>query len=131
MRTTNTECLDPIALDFEGIYRKTGGSGQSKIITQLFERADYRTFDLLDTERFNDICSVTSVLKSYLRQLPNPLLTYELHARFMSATGIRDSELKVEAYMSCVVELPKEHYFTARHLLLHLHRSAQFTVVFG
>lgn len=121
----------PTALDFEGIYRKTGGSGQSKMITQLFERADYRTFDLLDTERFNDICSITSVLKSYLRQLPNPLLTYELHTRFMSATGIRDAEMKTEAFMSCVVELPKEHYFTARHLLLHLHRSAQFIVGCG
>lgn len=98
------------------------------MITQLFERAEYRTFDLLDTERFNDICSITSVLKSYLRQLPNPLLTYELHTRFMSAAGIRDSEKKTEAFMSCVVELPKEHYFTARHLLLHLHRSAPFIV---
>ncbi|KAH9935703.1 uncharacterized protein B0H18DRAFT_976924 [Fomitopsis serialis] len=119
------EAVDALALDFEGIYRKTGGSGQSKTITQLFERADYSTFDLLDTDRFNDICSVTSVLKSYLRQLPNPLLTYELHARFMSATGIRDPEMKSEAYLSCIMELPKEHYFTARHLLLHLHRVSE------
>ena len=29
-----------IALDYEGIYRKTGGSGLSKAITQLFERGD-------------------------------------------------------------------------------------------
>ncbi|KAH9839288.1 RhoGAP-domain-containing protein [Rhodofomes roseus] len=119
------EAVDALALDFEGIYRKTGGSGQSKTITQLFERADYGTFDLLDTERFNDICSVTSVLKSYLRQLPNPLLTQELHAQFMSAAGIRDPEMRSEAFISCVVELPKEHYYTARHLLLHLHRVSE------
>ncbi|KZT66363.1 RhoGAP-domain-containing protein [Daedalea quercina L-15889] len=119
------EAVDALALDFEGIYRKTGGSGQSKMITQLFERADYRAFDLLDTDRFNDICSVTSVLKSYLRQLPNPLLTYELHTQFMSAAGIRDPEVKSEAFMSCILELPREHYFTARHLLLHLHRVSE------
>ena len=118
-------------MEYEGIYRKTGGSAQNKKITALFERQDYESFDLNDDEEFNDICSITSVLKSYLRQLPNPLLTYELHTRFMSATGIRDAGMKTEAFMSCVVELPKEHYFTARHLLLHLHRSAQFIVGCG
>ena len=74
-------------LDYEGIYRKTGGSSQSKAITQLFERGQYETFDLLDTDVFNDISSVTSVLKNYFRALPNPLLTFDLHEQFVGATG--------------------------------------------
>lgn len=73
------------AMDYEGIYRKTGGSGQSKVITQLFEKGNYDAFDLRDTDSFNDICSVTSVLKNYFRALPNPLLTYALHDAFVSA----------------------------------------------
>src|SRR6266568_3348742 len=83
-----------IALDFEGIYRKTGGTGQTKMITQLFDRGDYTAFDLRDTNRFNDISSVTSVLKNYFRSLPVPLLTYDLHEEFMVAAGIKDSVLK-------------------------------------
>jgi hypothetical protein len=93
------------ALDYEGIYRKTGGTGQTKTITQLFERGDYMAFDLRDSDRFNDICSVTSVLKTYFRQLPVPLLTYDLHGEFISAANLKDPVLK-----------------TKHLLVLHLHR---------
>lgn len=74
-------------MDYEGIYRKTGGSGQSKAITSLFERGNYEAFDLCDSDAFNDISSVTSVMKNYFRSLPNPLLTYTLHEAFVSAAG--------------------------------------------
>jgi Rho-type GTPase-activating protein 1/2 len=110
------------ALDFEGIYRKTGGSGQSKIITQLFERGDYASFDLLDQDRFNDICSVTSVLKNYFRSLPTPLLTFDLHDDFMMAAEIKDVELKGSALTDLVRKLPQEHHETLRVLMLHLYR---------
>ena len=111
-----------VALDYEGIYRKTGGSGQSKIITQLFERGDYASFDLLDCERFNDICSVTSVLKTYFRSLPNPLLTFVLHDEFIFASTIHDPIHKSGKYADLVKQLPTEHYYTLRTLMLHLHR---------
>lgn len=111
-----------LALDYEGIYRKTGGSGQSKTITQLFERGDYASFDLRDNDRFNDICSVTSVLKNYFRSLPDPLFTFNLHDRFIYASSIKDPATKGAMFTDLVNELPREHYYTARALLLHLHR---------
>jgi hypothetical protein len=116
-------------MDYEGIYRKTGGSGQTKAITQLFERGDYHAFDLHDNDQFNDICAVTSTLKNYFRSLPNPLLTYELHERFMTAAHIRDLPMKTEAMRDLVAELPAEHYHTVRMLMLHLHRYV-FTPLF-
>jgi len=109
-------------LDYEGIYRKTGGSAQSKLVTQLFERGDYSTFDLLDRERFNDICSVTSVFKSYLRALPNPLLTFVLHDEFIYAATIQDPMHKSAKYADLVKQLPTEHYYTLRALMYHLYR---------
>jgi hypothetical protein len=109
-------------LDYEGIYRKTGGSGQSKAITQLFERGDYSAFDLRDSNRFNDVCSVTSVLKTYFRSLPVPLLTYDLHDNFMKAIEIRDPSTKNKSLLELVNKLPNEHYYTLRMLMLHLHR---------
>lgn len=33
--------------------------------------------------RFNDVSAVTSVLKNYFRELPEPLMTYELHEGFI------------------------------------------------
>lgn len=110
------------ALDFEGIYRKTGGSGQTKTIMQLFDRGDYTAFDLRDTDRFNDVCSVTSVLKTYFRSLPVPLLTYDLHEEFIAAAGLKDSTMKAMQLQELVDRLPPEHYHTLRFLVLHLHR---------
>jgi hypothetical protein len=127
-------------MEYEGIYRKTGGSSQSKQITQLFEKGDYDSFDLADVEVFNDISSVTSVLKTYFRQLPNPLLTHALHESFVAAaseyrvaalltSGIRDASNKHSALCALLVELPKDHYNTLRTLMLHLHRVTQHASV--
>lgn len=109
-------------MDYEGIYRKNGGSGLSKVITQLFERGDYEAFDLRDQDQFNDISSVTSVLKTYFRSLPTPLLTYDLHDDFMSAAVVKEPEVKYEALLEAVNKLPNEYYYTLRLLMLHLNK---------
>lgn len=88
----------------------------------MFERGDYASFDLCDSDRFNDICSVTSVLKTYFRSLPIPLLTFDLHDQFTAASAIRDSSVKHQALNDLVHKLPEEHFFTLRMLMLHLHQ---------
>ncbi|WVQ67092.1 uncharacterized protein L199_005286 [Kwoniella botswanensis] len=127
-----TKCInavEAVGMEYEGIYRKTGGSSQSKQITQLFERGDYDAFDLTDLETFNDISSVTSVLKTYFRSLPNPLLTHALHESFVAAASIRDANNKHSALCALLKELPKEHYNTLKTLMLHLNRvTAQSSV---
>jgi hypothetical protein len=40
-----------------------------------------------------DICSVTSVLKQYFRNLPNPLITYEVYDRFVESASM---EIRLE-----------------------------------
>ncbi|KAG6816966.1 hypothetical protein H0H87_001280 [Tephrocybe sp. NHM501043] len=120
------QAVEAVALEYEGIYRKTGGTGQSKAITQLFERGDYMSFDLMDSDRFNDICSVTSVLKNYFRSLPVPLFTYDLHDDFMAAVKIKDQASRDATMLDLVNGLPNEHYFTLRMLMLHLHHVCQY-----
>jgi len=122
------EAVEEIALDYEGIYRKTGGSGQTKMIQQLFERGDY-AFDLRDTDRFNDICSVTSVFKTYFRTLPTPLMTYDFHDAFISSASLKDAEVKSEALTDLISKLPAEHHATLRALMLHLHKVCNHSEV--
>ena len=52
-----------------------------KQIQEEFERGD----DVQFTQDL-DICTVTSVLKQYLRNLPNPLITYEVYDRFIETS---------------------------------------------
>lgn len=53
------EAVEASGMQHEGIYRKSGGMGQTKLISACFDRGD--AFDLSDPDRFNDISAVTSV----------------------------------------------------------------------
>lgn len=79
------EAVEARGMDYEGIYRKSGGAAQMRAIQQAFENGT--PVDLTDEEKYNDICAVTSVLKHFFRELPNPLLTYELYSSFVEASG--------------------------------------------
>lgn len=81
-----TRCIEEVELrgmDLEGIYRKTGGNSQIKMIQEGFEKQ--QDFDISDPEI--DITAVTSVLKQYFRKLPNPLLTFEVYERVLDSNS--------------------------------------------
>lgn len=132
------QAVEANGMDFEGIYRKSGGSSQLKVITQLFEHG--QPFDLGDLDRFNDVGAITSVLKNYFRELPEPLLTYELHEAFIEATEL-DKEAgsgdagdtaaaitaaaavkKFERMSLLISQLPSAHRETLKMLCRHLKR---------
>ncbi|PWN48569.1 RhoGAP-domain-containing protein [Violaceomyces palustris] len=118
------QAVEAFGMDYEGIYRKSGGSSQLKVITQLFERG--MPFDLEDSDRFNDVSAITSVLKNYFRELPTPLLTYDLHEEFIKAAEMKgDPKLKAGRMGELIGQLPKEHYQTLKCLIQHLNRVQQ------
>lgn len=77
-----TRCIEEVELrgmDMEGIYRKTGGNSQVKMIQEGFDKTE--NFDISDPDM--DITAVTSVLKQYFRKLPVPLLTFDVYDRIL------------------------------------------------
>lgn len=81
-----TRCIEEVELrgmDAEGIYRKSGGNSQVKMIQEGFEKTE--DFDISDPSL--DIASVTSVLKQYFRKLPTPLLTFDVYDRILESAG--------------------------------------------
>ena len=65
-------------MDFEGIYRKSGGASSMRQIQDSFERGEE-----LDIGDSVDICGVTSVLKQYFRKLPIPIITPTIYDDFL------------------------------------------------
>ncbi|KAE8255310.1 hypothetical protein A4X13_0g3086 [Tilletia indica] len=113
--------VESSGMDYEGIYRKSGGTSQLRVITQLFERG--QPFDLEDMDRFNDVSAITSVLKNYFRELPIPLLTFDLHESFVRVAEMRgEYEGKMERMAELIGQLPSVHFWTLRALVVHLHR---------
>lgn len=81
-----TRCIEEVELrgmDVEGIYRKTGGTSQVKMVQEGFERSE--EYDISDPDI--DITAVTSVLKQYFRKLPTPLLSFDVYERVLESNG--------------------------------------------
>ncbi|KPV73765.1 uncharacterized protein RHOBADRAFT_16869 [Rhodotorula graminis WP1] len=127
-------------MTYEGIYRKTGGMGQTKLITLYFERG--LAFDLQDRDKFNDIAAITSCMKNYFRSLPVPLMTHDLHEDFVAAAELPEGDERLQAIERVLYQLPPAHFHTARLLFRHLNHvkslsaenkmtSANLGVVFG
>jgi Rho-type GTPase-activating protein 1/2 len=70
-------------MDFQGIYRKTGGASQMRAIQEAFERNE----ELNLADETIDITAVTSVLKQYFRKLPTPLITFDVYDHILETSS--------------------------------------------
>ncbi|KAH6659793.1 hypothetical protein BKA67DRAFT_28952 [Truncatella angustata] len=119
-----TRCIEEVELrgmDMEGIYRKTGGNSQVKMIQEGFDKNE--NFDISDPDL--DITAVTSVLKQYFRKLPMPLLTYDVYDRILEVNSIADTEEKCDHLRKTFNLLPQKHRDCLEFLMFHLVRVAQ------
>ncbi|KAH0365631.1 RhoGAP-domain-containing protein, partial [Aureobasidium melanogenum] len=116
-----THCVEEVekrGMDMEGIYRKSGGSGQVKLIQQGFEKDG--AYDISDPDL--DIHAVTSALKQYFRKLPNPLITYEAYDPLLEAAQITEKEKQVSAIKAALEAMPQAHHDVLEYLVQHLCR---------
>ncbi|KAG1136911.1 hypothetical protein G6F37_011638 [Rhizopus arrhizus] len=114
------EAVEKRGMSYEGIYRKSGGATQMKMIQTSFESGS-EPIDLEDYELINDICSVTSILKQYFRELPNPLLTYQFYSKFIDAVSMNHEQERIDKFYELLSQLPKVNYDTLELLMKHLH----------
>ncbi|XP_023242873.1 rho GTPase-activating protein 33-like [Centruroides sculpturatus] len=59
----------------------------------------------------------------YFRELPNPLLTYQLYDKFVNAVQ-SEEEVRLLRLRDVVQQLPPPHYRTLEYLMLHLAKVA-------
>jgi len=108
-------------MDVEGIYRKSGGSGQVASVKSGFESND--EFNISDPEL--EIHAVTSCLKQYFRRLPVPLITFDVYESLLDAVRIEDVDKKVVRMREVINRLPRAHRDTLEFLIFHLARVTQ------
>lgn len=109
--------IEANGLEDEGLYRKSGSSQQQRQIIQLFDSGS--SFDLCDFDQFNDVSAIAGVLKSYLRELPDPLIPYESLSSFVELAE-KPGALSIASMRSLLSQLPVPHYETLRRLCVHL-----------
>ncbi|XP_019617835.1 PREDICTED: rho GTPase-activating protein 18-like, partial [Branchiostoma belcheri] len=109
--------LEENALVIEGILRVPGSAARiknlRKDIEERFNQGDF-TWDRV---RPND---VAALLKQFLRELPNPLLTYEYLSAFASVEHIPDRRQQLQALNLLILLLPTVHRDSLKLLLKFL-----------
>lgn len=108
----------------DGIYRLSGITSNIQRLRRAFD--EERVPDLNSAEIKQDIHAVSSLLKMYFRELPNPLCTYQLYDRFVEAIQAPvEGDAKLRGMKETVQKLPPPHYRTLKYLANHLHRIAR------
>uniref|UniRef100_A0A7N4NH42 Rho GTPase activating protein 33 n=1 Tax=Sarcophilus harrisii TaxID=9305 RepID=A0A7N4NH42_SARHA len=107
----------------DGIYRLSGVSSNIQKLRHEFDSE--RIPELRGPAFLQDIHSVSSLCKLYFRELPNPLLTYQLYGKFSEAMSVPGEEERLVRVHDVIQQLPPPHYRTLEYLLRHLSRMAQ------
>ncbi|XP_076667877.1 uncharacterized protein LOC143368733 isoform X2 [Andrena cerasifolii] len=68
---------------------------------------------------------IASVLKRFLRELPDPVIPVQFYDRFIEASNVRNDEQCAARLGQLVVELPDHHRSTLFHLMAHFCRICQ------
>ncbi|XP_059514368.1 unconventional myosin-IXa isoform X10 [Myotis daubentonii] len=103
----------------EGIYRKSGSTNKIKELRQGLD-TDAESVNLDDY----NIHVIASVFKQWLRDLPNPLMTFELYEEFLRAMGLQERKETIRGVYSVIDQLSRTHLNTLERLIFHLVRIA-------
>ncbi|XP_044762393.1 unconventional myosin-IXAa-like isoform X3 [Coccinella septempunctata] len=103
----------------EGIYRKSGVSSKIK---ELKTKMDEYPNDV-EFEKYQ-VHVLASVLKSFLREMPEPLLTFECYENFITAANLHDPQDRVTTLYDILKKLPPINYDLMERLMFHLARVA-------
>ncbi|XP_053514344.1 rho GTPase-activating protein 10 isoform X3 [Artibeus jamaicensis] len=117
------KCISAVesrGINDQGLYRVVGVS--SKVQRLLSMLMDVKTCNELDLENSIDweVKTITSALKQYLRSLPEPLMTYELHGDFIVPVKSGSPESRVNAIHFLVHKLPEKNKEMLDILVKHL-----------
>uniref|UniRef100_A0A8C5E4K7 Rac GTPase activating protein 1 n=1 Tax=Gouania willdenowi TaxID=441366 RepID=A0A8C5E4K7_GOUWI len=104
-----------------GLYRLSGSYVQVKDLKEEF----LLTNMVPVLSEVKNINTVTGLLKDFLRNLKEPLLTFRLTQAFMDAAEVSDEENSFSLLYQSISDLPKANRDTLAFLVLHLQRVAE------
>ncbi|KAM4708388.1 rho GTPase-activating protein 10 isoform 2-T2 [Discoglossus pictus] len=108
----------------QGLYRVVGVSSRVQRLLSLL--LDVKTCCEVDLDGGEwEVKTITSALKQYLRSLPEPLMTYELHEQFINPAKCGSPESRVNAIHFLVHKLPEKNREMLDILINHLANVAE------
>uniref|UniRef100_A0A2C9KA35 Unconventional myosin-IXb n=1 Tax=Biomphalaria glabrata TaxID=6526 RepID=A0A2C9KA35_BIOGL len=111
--------IEMTGLYMEGVYRKSGAAPKVKELQNALE---------MDVEAVNleeyPVHVLAATLKLYLRNLPEPLMTFELYDDFLRTMEIKEEKELINSLFAIIRKLPKANFDLFERLVFHLARVA-------
>ncbi|XP_070980973.1 rho GTPase-activating protein 17-like isoform X3 [Oncorhynchus clarkii lewisi] len=104
----------------EGLFRIAAGTSKLK---KLKAALDCSTSQL--EEFYSDPHAVAGALKSYLRELPEPLMSFQLYDEWIQASSVLEPDKRLQALWVVCDQLPKNNKANLRYLVKFLSKLAQ------
>ncbi|XP_059804725.1 rho GTPase-activating protein 44-like isoform X8 [Hypanus sabinus] len=105
----------------EGLFRVAASASKLKKLKASLDCG------VLDVQEYSvDPHAVAGALKSYLRELPEPLMTFELYDEWIQASNIQDQEKRLQALWNACEKLPKANYNNFRYLIKFLAKLTEY-----
>ncbi|CAH8560362.1 unnamed protein product [Schistosoma bovis] len=115
--------IEKNGIQVEGIYRTCGVKSKvASLIKQALSPSGISKTTLSNYE----LCVLTGALKSFIRQLETPIMTFQLHDSFMSAMK-RDNAYRLTELSALLKLLPPENQRTLDLLIRHLSSVAAYS----
>ncbi|KAM7021421.1 protein FAM13A isoform X5 [Melospiza melodia melodia] len=115
------EYLTQHGMTQEGLFRV---NGSMKMVEQL--RLQYERGEEVELVKDGDVYSAASLLKLFLRQLPDGIITSALHPRFIQLYQDSRNDMQKESYLKELLkELPDAHYSLLKYLCQFLIKVAE------
>ncbi|XP_056626875.1 rho GTPase-activating protein 44 isoform X1 [Triplophysa dalaica] len=108
-------------LQEEGLFRVAPSASKLK---KLKASLDCGVLDFQECSV--DPHAIAGALKSYLRELPEPLLTFDLYDEWIQSTNIADQDKRLQALLNTCEKLPKANSDNFKYLIKFLAKLNEF-----
>ncbi|XP_033893936.3 rho GTPase-activating protein 44-like isoform X3 [Acipenser ruthenus] len=105
----------------EGLFRVAPSASKLKKLKASLDCG------VLDVQEYSaDPHAIAGALKSYLRELPEPLMTFELYDEWIQASNIQDQDKRLQALLNACEQLPKANADNLRYLIKFLAKLTEY-----
>ncbi|KAM5273274.1 rho GTPase-activating protein 44 isoform 3-T3 [Ctenodactylus gundi] len=105
----------------EGLFRVAPSASKLKKLKAALDCC------VVDVQEYSaDPHAIAGALKSYLRELPEPLMTFELYDEWIQASNIQEQDKRLQALWNACEKLPKANHNNIQYLIKFLSKLSEY-----
>lgn len=120
-----TKIVETKGLNVVGIYRIPGNKAAISELKDQVNRNDFEWNNINNDIRWEDVNVVSSLLKLFIRSLPDALLPSQFYNNFIETDKCYKGEKKLKEIKYLLHQLPVYSYETLKHIICHLHKISK------